>query len=137
MRRRDFITVIASAAAAWPLDLRAQEPGRTYRLGGLTPSPRDAPHYVALFDELRRLGFIEGQNLTLDWRGYGLRPEQFPDIAMELVKAKADVIFAPGMLQFAPHNRRQRRFRYLRLPTTWWGQDWCARWPSPAATRQE
>jgi putative ABC transport system substrate-binding protein len=96
MKRRAFITLLASAAAAWPLDLRAQAPGRTYRLGGLTPSPRDAPHYAALFDELRRRGFIEGQNLTVDWRGHELRPEQFPDVAVELVKAKPDVIFCAG-----------------------------------------
>jgi ABC-type uncharacterized transport system substrate-binding protein len=96
MRRRDFIKVIGGTAAFWPLDASAQEPGRTYRLGGLTPSPRDAPHYVGLFDELRRFGFIEGQNLNVDWRGYGLRPEQFPDMAVELIKAKVDVIFCAG-----------------------------------------
>jgi ABC-type uncharacterized transport system substrate-binding protein len=96
MRRRDFIKVIGGTAAFWPLNASAQEPGRTYRLGGLTPSPRDAPHYVAFFGELRRLGFIEGQNLTVDWRGYGLRTEQFPDIALELIKAKVDVIFCAG-----------------------------------------
>jgi putative tryptophan/tyrosine transport system substrate-binding protein len=96
MNRREFITLLGGAAAAWPLAARAQEPGRTYRLGGLTPSPRDAPHYAALFGELRRLGFIEGQNLTVDWRGYGLRTEQFPDIAVELAKAKVDVIFCAG-----------------------------------------
>ena len=62
----------------------------------MTPSPRDAPHYAALFGELRRLGFIEGQNLTLDWRGYELRTEQFQDTAVELVKAKVDVIFCAG-----------------------------------------
>src|SRR4029077_15876956 len=75
---------------------RAQEPGRRYRLGGLTPSPRDAPHYAALFDQLRQLGFIEGQNLTIDWRGFGARTEQFRDIAVELLKAKSDVIFCAG-----------------------------------------
>jgi putative ABC transport system substrate-binding protein len=96
MRRREFITLLGRAAVAWPLAAGAQEPGRIYRLGGLTPSPRDAPHYAALFDELRRLGFIEGQNLTIDWRGYELRTEQFPDIAVELVKAKSDVIFCAG-----------------------------------------
>jgi putative ABC transport system substrate-binding protein len=96
MKRRAFITLLASAAVVWPLDLRAQAPGRIYRLGGLTPSPRDAPHYTALFDELRRLGFTEGQNLTVDWRGYELQPEQFPDVAVELVKAKPDVIFCAG-----------------------------------------
>jgi putative tryptophan/tyrosine transport system substrate-binding protein len=94
-RRRGFIALLG-AAAAWPLATRAQQPGRTYRLGGLTPSPRDAPHYAALFGELRRLGFIEGQNLTVDWRGYGLRTEHFPDIAVELAKAKVDVIFCAG-----------------------------------------
>jgi hypothetical protein len=54
---------LVGATAAWPSEMFAQEPGRTYRLGGLTPSPRDAPHYAALFDELRRLGYIDGQNL--------------------------------------------------------------------------
>jgi putative ABC transport system substrate-binding protein len=96
LRRRDFVMLLGGTAVAWPLAARAQEPGRTYRLGGLTPSPRDAPHYAALFGELRRLGFIEGQNLTVDWRGYGLRTEQFPDIAVELIKAKVDVIFCAG-----------------------------------------
>jgi ABC-type uncharacterized transport system substrate-binding protein len=95
LKRREFITLVGGAAA-WPLAARAQESGRTYRLGGLTPSPRDAPHYAALFGELRQLGFIEGQNLTIDWRGYGLGTEQFPAMAVELVKAKADVIFCAG-----------------------------------------
>ena len=93
--RRAFIAAFGGAAA-WPAVVWAQEPGRTYRLGGLTPSPRDAPHYAALFDELRRLGFIEGENLTIDWHGYELRIERFPDIAVELIKAKVDVIFCAG-----------------------------------------
>jgi putative ABC transport system substrate-binding protein len=96
MRRREFIMLLGGAAAFWPLDASAQEPGRTYRLGGLTPSPRGSPHYVALFGELHRLGFIEGQNLNVDWRGYGVRPEQFPDNAAELIKANVDVIFCAG-----------------------------------------
>jgi putative ABC transport system substrate-binding protein len=74
MRRRDFITLVG-AAAGLPLLARPQEAGRTYRLGSLQPSPRSAPHHVALFDELRRAGFIEGQNLVVDADGYGLRDE--------------------------------------------------------------
>jgi len=95
LKRREFITLLG-IATAWPIAARAQEPGRTYRLGALTFSPRDAPHYAVLLDELRRGGFIEGQNLTVDWRGYGLRAEQFPAAAAELVKAKADVLFCTG-----------------------------------------
>jgi putative tryptophan/tyrosine transport system substrate-binding protein len=95
MTRREIIMLLGGAVV-WPLAVNAQEPGRAYRLGGLTPSPLDGPHYNALFDELRRLGFVEGQNLTVDWRGYGFRIEQFPDIAVELVKAKVDVIYCAG-----------------------------------------
>jgi putative ABC transport system substrate-binding protein len=51
---------------------------------------------VALFDELRRLGFIEGQNLAIDWRGRELQAEHFPAAALELIKAKVDVIFCAG-----------------------------------------
>jgi putative tryptophan/tyrosine transport system substrate-binding protein len=95
IRRREFIS-LRGGAAAWPLAARAQEPGRTYRLGSVHASPRDAPYHVAFFAELRRLGFIEGQNLAVDGRGYGLRVEQFEEHAAELVKAQVDVILAGG-----------------------------------------
>lgn len=61
MRRRDFF-LAGCATIAWSIAARAQEAGRTYRLGGLSASPREAPYYVAMFENLRRLGFIEGQN---------------------------------------------------------------------------
>ena len=96
MRRREFITLLGGAAAAWPVAVRAQEPGRIYRVGGLHASPRDAPHHLALFDELRRLGFIEGQNLVVDAAGYGMSAERFAVHAAELVKARVDVILAGG-----------------------------------------
>jgi putative tryptophan/tyrosine transport system substrate-binding protein len=96
MKRREFITLLGSATAAWPLVARAQEPGRIYRVGGLHSSPRDAPHHLALFDELRRLGFIDGQNLVVDAAGYGMSAERFAVHAAELVKARVDVILAGG-----------------------------------------
>jgi putative tryptophan/tyrosine transport system substrate-binding protein len=96
MRRRDFITLIGATAALVPLAARAQEKGRTYRLGDLHVFPRNAPWYVALFDELQRLGFIEGQNLSVDEQGYGLRVEQLAEHASELVKAQVDVILTGG-----------------------------------------
>ena len=42
------------------------------------------------------MGFIEGENLAIDWRGYGLPNEQFPAVALELIKARPDVIFCAG-----------------------------------------
>ena len=96
MRRRDFITLVGGAAAAWPHVTRAQETGRTYRIGGLSSSPRDAPFVIATFDELRRFGFIEGENLTIDWRAYGQRIELIPDFAAQLVNAHVDVILVLG-----------------------------------------
>jgi putative tryptophan/tyrosine transport system substrate-binding protein len=80
MRRRKFISLLGGAAA-WPLTARAQEPGRTYRLGCLLPATRDTPVGNALFDELRRHGFIEGQNLTVEYRAYGLHVDLIPQYA--------------------------------------------------------
>jgi ABC-type uncharacterized transport system substrate-binding protein len=96
MRRREFVAVLGGAAVAWPLAVRAQESGRTYQIGGLSAGPRGAPYWLAVFDELRQAGFIEGQNLTIDWRQYGSRVDLIPQFAAELVKAKADVIAATG-----------------------------------------
>jgi putative ABC transport system substrate-binding protein len=59
-------------------------------------SPRSLPNHVAFYAELRRLGFIEGQNLVVDERGYGLHVEQLADHAAEIVKAQVDVILATG-----------------------------------------
>jgi putative ABC transport system substrate-binding protein len=98
MRRREVIRVFGGMAACWPLmaSVQAQEPGRTYRLAGLFPSPREAPQNVAMFEELGRSGFIEGQNLAIDWRAYGQHVELVAGFAAELVKARADIIVAGG-----------------------------------------
>ena len=65
MRRREFI-VLMGASVALPFAAMAQQAGRTYRVGGLSSGPRNSPNSVAMLDELRRFGFIEGQNLTID-----------------------------------------------------------------------
>jgi putative ABC transport system substrate-binding protein len=98
MRRREFITFLGGAAAVWPVAMRAQERGRIYRLGALQLSPRSLPNHVAFYAELQRLGFIEGQNLVVDERGYGLHVEELADHAAEIVKAQVDVILATGDL---------------------------------------
>jgi putative ABC transport system substrate-binding protein len=93
MRRRKFITLLGGAAA-WPFAAMAQQAGRTYHLGCLLPSPPN--EYVAFFDELRRRGFIEGQNLTVEYRAYGQHVDLIPQYAAELVKARVDVIVGSG-----------------------------------------
>ena len=97
MRRREFISLLGGAVA-WPLAARGQQPGGIYRLGTLNLSPRSAPNHVAFYAELQRLGFIAGQNLVVDERGYGLHVEQLADHAAEIVKAQVDVINATGDL---------------------------------------
>ena len=87
---------LALVSLAGPRVARAQEPGRVYRVGALYSSGSDAPQHAAFFDELRRNGFALGQNVNVDPRGYGLRPEQFAEIAVELVKAKVDLITCGG-----------------------------------------
>jgi putative tryptophan/tyrosine transport system substrate-binding protein len=95
MRRREFITLMG-ASVAWPFAALAQQAGRTYRVGGLSSGPRNSPAIVAMFDELRRFGFVEGQNLTIDWRQYTLHIDLISEFAADLVKAKVDVIWAAG-----------------------------------------
>jgi putative tryptophan/tyrosine transport system substrate-binding protein len=96
MRRREFIALMG-ASVTWSCAATAQEPGRTYRLGCLWPNPRgDDPGYKAFFDELRRRGFIEGQNLTVEFRAYGQHVDLIPQYAVELVKARVDVIAVSG-----------------------------------------
>jgi putative tryptophan/tyrosine transport system substrate-binding protein len=95
MRRRKFITLLGGAAA-WPFAATAQQAGRTYRLGCLFPGTRDKPMGMAFFDELRRHGFIEGQNLTVEYRTYGQHVDLISQYAAELVNARVDVIVTTG-----------------------------------------
>jgi putative tryptophan/tyrosine transport system substrate-binding protein len=94
MRRREFITLLG-ASVTWPVSAGAQEPGRTYRLGCLFPPPRGSAE-DAWFDKLRRRGFIEGQNLAIEYRAYGQHVDLIPQYAAELVKARVDVIATAG-----------------------------------------
>jgi putative ABC transport system substrate-binding protein len=90
MRRREFIALIRASVVS-PFPAMAQEPGRTYRLGMLMPFPRDAPVNLRLLEELRQSGFIEGQNLTIDYRDFGPHVDLISKYAAKLVKAQVDV----------------------------------------------
>ena len=93
MRRREFIAGLGGAAA-WPIVSRAQDPGRTYRVGFLVPIPWDTPPFVAFFDELRLRGFIKDQNLEVLPGGFDVRDEQIAEQAAALVKAGPHAIVA-------------------------------------------
>src|SRR6266700_6761353 len=95
MRRREFIVLIGGAAVGWPLAARAQELGRTYRLGVFIPSARESPQAAAFLDELRLNGFVEGQNLIVIWTDLGVsNNDDLAERAAALVKAAPDAIVA-------------------------------------------
>jgi putative ABC transport system substrate-binding protein len=95
MKRREFVRLLG-ASAALPFAAVAQQPGRTYRLGWLSPFTRDLPFNNFFFDELGRRGFIEGQNLTIDYRAFASHLDLIPQYATELVAAGPNVIYAGG-----------------------------------------
>jgi putative ABC transport system substrate-binding protein len=93
---RRSVLLQAGALLLAPTAASAQEAKRTYRIGVLTPAPRQSPNYVALFDELRKYGFSEGENLVVVGRGFASRSEQFPEFALELAAAGVDAILCGG-----------------------------------------
>jgi putative tryptophan/tyrosine transport system substrate-binding protein len=96
MRRREFVILLGGTVAALPVATRAQEPGRTYRLGDLHLSPRNASYNAALFEAVKPDGFIDGKNLVVDDRGFGLRVDELADHASAVVKAEVDLIVCSG-----------------------------------------
>ena len=99
MKRREFITLLGGAAAAWPLAARAQH-ARVFTLGVLT-LPNPEPLLMALREGLRDAGYVEGDNLRLEIRSAAGRPDLQLEKAAELVRLKVDLIvtfFTPTAL---------------------------------------
>jgi putative tryptophan/tyrosine transport system substrate-binding protein len=98
VRRRDFVALIGGAAVAWPLAARAEQPERLIRLGVLGPTLNNPPaiaQFQAFRTQLRELGFAEGQNLTIDYRGLDNPRGPFV-VAAELVRSQPDLIVTIG-----------------------------------------
>src|SRR6516162_7182181 len=93
MRRRAFITLLGGAAA-WPLAVRAQQPGKVYRIGFLAndPSIPTQPVGQAFLDGLRESGFIEGKNIVIERRFTEGRLDRYADLVAELIRLEADVL---------------------------------------------
>jgi putative ABC transport system substrate-binding protein len=99
MRRRDFIKVIAGATAVCPLVLRAQQRvGKVFHIGVLetTSQALNSANLDAFRQGLLKSGFVEGQNLVIEYRSGDGREERFPDLAIELARLNVDLILARG-----------------------------------------
>ena len=98
MKRREFISLIGGAAAAWPVAVRAQEPGRMRRVSVLLAffdsDPEGQPRIAAFQHELENLGWTEGRNIQIEYRWASGDADRFRAFAAELVAARPDVLVA-------------------------------------------
>jgi putative ABC transport system substrate-binding protein len=101
MRRREFIVVVG-AVTAWPLAALAQQPKNVARVGFLATGSLESPEQLVTLNAfqqgLHELGYIEGTNTLIEYRGADSKIEKFPALAAELVQLKLDVIVASNTL---------------------------------------
>jgi putative ABC transport system substrate-binding protein len=99
MRRREFITLLGGAAAAWPIAARAQQPAKLPTVGflGTTTASAWEPWTAAFVRRLHELGWTEGRNLAIKYRWAEGRSERFPEIATEFARLKVNVIVTAGV----------------------------------------
>jgi putative tryptophan/tyrosine transport system substrate-binding protein len=97
IQRREFITLLGGAAAAWPLAARAQQPKLpTIGYLGTTTASAWSPWTAAFVQRLRDLGWTEGRTIAIEYRWAEARSEHFAEIAAEFVRLKVDVIVTGG-----------------------------------------
>ena len=98
MRRREFITLLGGAAAAWPLMAWGQQPAKLPTIGyfGTVAASAWGPWTTAFAQRLRELGWIEGRTVAIHYRWTEGRAERLAEIAAEFVRLKVDVIVTGG-----------------------------------------
>jgi putative tryptophan/tyrosine transport system substrate-binding protein len=106
LKRREFITLLSSAAAVWPLAARAQQGERVRRIGVLTPlaeyDPAQRQRGTAFLQSLQKLGWRDGDNIRIDYRYASGKADDARRYAAELVALAPDVILATGSLSTGP-----------------------------------
>src|SRR5262245_54721752 len=96
-RRREFITLLGGAAAAWPFAAHAQQPGKTPRVGYIRAgTPHNDPFREEFVRGMRDLGYVEGRNIAYEFRHYGDDVESIPSLIGDLLRAKVDIIVVGG-----------------------------------------
>jgi putative tryptophan/tyrosine transport system substrate-binding protein len=106
VRRREFITLLGGAAAAWPLAVRAQQGERVRRIGVINTLAADdpdvRPRHAAFLQRLQQLGWIDGRNVRIDYRWGTGSADNTRKYATELVALAPDVILATGSSTLGP-----------------------------------
>src|SRR3981081_4209167 len=100
MKRREFITLLGGAAAAWPLTARAQQPAMQHRVEIFHPAipttllteTGGGSAWRAFFAELRRLGYVEGENLIVERYSAEGHHDRYADLAREIVNRHRTLI---------------------------------------------
>jgi putative tryptophan/tyrosine transport system substrate-binding protein len=96
MDRRAFLCAMTGGLLAAPFAVEAQQTRKVPLLGVLAgQSPESSPPILALREGLRERGYVEGQNIAIEWRWAQGKDERYPDLAAELVKLRVDIIVAP------------------------------------------
>src|SRR5215472_17971088 len=105
MRRRDFIALVGSSVAGWPLTARAQQPGGMRRIGVLMHLAADDPEgqrrVAAFLQGLQGAGWAVGRNVDIDMRWAAGEAERFRRYAMEILALTPDVILSVLAVQQA------------------------------------
>jgi putative ABC transport system substrate-binding protein len=97
VNRRAFLGAVAAGLLAAPRAVGAQAAGKVYRIGVLEPIPAATnTHLEGLRQGLREGGYVEGQNLVIEYRSTDGHDERFPELARELVRSKVDLIVTRG-----------------------------------------
>ena len=95
--RRTVLATLAGAAATWPLAARAQQPGKTPRIGYIRAgTPLNDPFREEFVRGMRDLGYVEGRNIAYEFRHYGDDVESIPSLIGGLLRAKVDIIVVGG-----------------------------------------
>src|SRR5262245_28057724 len=98
MRRRQFVSLVGGAAAAWPAAARAQQTGNLPTIGVLGPPTASvwAPWVAAFKQRLRELGWTAGRTVAIEYHWAEGRHERFAEIAAEFVRRRTDIIVTAG-----------------------------------------